>query len=106
MKTFFKKNYSEKLRSGDSPYMQKDEYVYAVNKSNMKLLLVIDDITSNYNAVKCIDFLDEGIMTKHNYYLDTNIMYISTVNSLYHFYKKTGLVLQLKRLIMKKSFLR
>jgi hypothetical protein len=85
---FFQKNYSEKLRLGDSPYMQKDEYVYAVNKSNMKLLLVIDDITSNYNTVSCIDFLDEGIMTKHNYYLDSDINYISTVNSLYHFYNK------------------
>lgn len=85
---FFQKNYSEKLRSGDSQHMQKDEYVYAVNKTNMKLLLVIDDVTDNYNAVKCIDFLDEGIMTKHNYYLDSDINYISTFNSLYHFYEK------------------
>lgn len=86
---FFKKNYSEKLRSTEFPYIQKDGYAYAVNKSNMKLLLVIDDITDRYNAVKCIDFLDEGIMTKHNYYLDSYINYISMFDEqLYEFYEK------------------
>lgn len=85
---FFQKNYSEKLRLSNFPHMQKDGYVYVVNKSNMKLLLVIDDVTDDYNAVKCIDFLNEGIMTKHSYYLGSDVDYISTLNPLYDFYEK------------------
>ena len=86
---FFQKNYSEKLKSRDFPHIQKDGYVYAVNKQNMKLLLVIDDITNRYNGVSCIDFLDEGIMTKHDYYLGSHINYICTLsNHLYDFYEK------------------
>jgi hypothetical protein len=108
---FFKRNYSEDLTDKYRHTIQKDGYAYATSIiSNDTLLLVIDDISNNrdnyskrggsrlYDGVDCVNFLDNGIMTKHTYNIGKDICYLLSFGGSYEFYNKDRFDLDIKEI--------
>lgn len=95
-KDFFELKYSDEIKSETRGLMQKDGHVYATfYPTNNNLMLVVDDITyrkENYNnkehsraydGVKCISFLDKGIMTTNVFSIDGKYQEIWYLNNWY-----------------------
>ena len=80
---FFDKKYGKVITNNpNKEYIQPDGYVYATFINMKKPLLVIDDVSmtetcgsdwypsyTDQSRVKCINFLDTGIMTLYDYFI-------------------------------------